>query len=86
MNTLIFVSISTMLCSIEAFNVGSNTYRRCQFDKEVIVRAQDLKKLTTFKYLLGPISGMEIEGCLVSTVDGELFFSGKPCRNLIGVK
>lgn len=81
MKTLIFISISVMSCSW----VSSNS-PRCTFNKEVIVRPQDLKRLESFKYSLGPVSRSTNEGCKVTLTDNEILYGGKPCRNLMGQK
>ena len=81
MQTLIFISISVMSCSWI-----DSTSPRCTFNKEVIVRPQDLKRLESFRYGLGPISKVSNEGCKVTLTDNEILYGGKPCRILMGHK
>jgi hypothetical protein len=77
MNTLIFVSILSLQCN------QAGEFYRCVYDTEVIVRAQDMKKLTSFKYRLGPVAQTLNEGCVIETVDGNTYRSGKKCREHI---
>jgi hypothetical protein len=77
---LVFVVIYSMSCS------APGATPRCLFDKEVIVKAQDLKVLKDQKYMLGPISKEVSVGCKVTLENGNEYISGKTCRSMMGEK
>ena len=81
MNTLVFVAISVMSC-----NGNVNNIQRCTYQKETIVRAEQLQILNEKLYFLGPISREVQKGCLVTLGNGDTLVSGKPCRRLMGEK
>jgi hypothetical protein len=100
MNTLIFVSMAVMKCNLQMALISSNYQPdqplRCEYDKELIVKADQLSRMEEKKYLLGPISrepqvgpisrGEPQVGCIVTLSNGDMLFSGKPCRRLVGEK
>lgn len=90
MNTLIFVSIAVMKCNLQMALIASNYVPdqplRCEYGKEVIVKAEQLSRMEEKKYLLGPYSRELQIGCIVTLANGDMLLSGKPCRRLMGEK
>lgn len=88
MNQLIFVAIATMSCGpgvpIPSSSGSHGFLSRCSFKEEVIVRAEDLKKLKDYKYILGTFSSKIEIGCLIETTDNRVYIGGKPCRRILG--
>jgi hypothetical protein len=65
-------------------NCSSDFPRRCTYDRELIVSADQVSQMEEFKYKLGPIANTLNTGCIVLTKQAHVYYIGKTCRKVIG--
>jgi hypothetical protein len=73
---ILFVALSVLDCT-------NSSPRRCTYDREIIMKAENLVQMESFKYKLGPMANTLNEGCIVMT-KATTYYVGKTCRKIIG--
>lgn len=86
MNTLLFLSLSVLSCENVGSFVGKHGVYRCEFNREMIVNATEVKTMEDFRYFLGPVSKTVNLGCRMGLRNNTTVVHGKPCRKFFGEK